>query len=381
MKVGVQLLERAVELDPTFAEAHASLATAYARWYRQGFGTAPEHLERARESLRRAQALDPEAPEVRIASACVASCCDRAGDAGLAALRMISPAPHLTAAVAELETDILRRQGKWSESGVVLERAARLESGDAHVRRELAFNYSVLGLHGDALSCIDAAIAIAPDDLANYVEKSGCLRRSGRLAEAREALEAMPGVGGRNSERGWFCQEMAEGDFGGAVARARSLAREADAPTDPREHPALLLAQALSSAGEPAEARGRFEEVRAWAEERLRTVPDNSRLLQVQALSLAGLGKRAEAVAVARRAVEIAPPSLDAVEAALALESLTEVLVAVGDPEGAVDGLKMLLAAPSRLSLAILETDSKWGAVRLSPRIEELRRLALRPTP
>ena len=65
----IDFFNRAIQVDPNFALAHAQLALAYAvgAVFRQP--GAPETDERAREEIARAQALDPDLPEVALARA------------------------------------------------------------------------------------------------------------------------------------------------------------------------------------------------------------------------------------------------------------------------------------------------------------------------
>ena len=65
----IEFFDRAIAADPDFALAHAQLALAYATGavFRQP--GAPETDERAREEIARAQALDPDLPEIALARA------------------------------------------------------------------------------------------------------------------------------------------------------------------------------------------------------------------------------------------------------------------------------------------------------------------------
>ena len=65
----IDFFNRAIEADPDFALAHAQLALAYATGavFRQA--GVPETDERARAEIARAQALDPELPEIALARA------------------------------------------------------------------------------------------------------------------------------------------------------------------------------------------------------------------------------------------------------------------------------------------------------------------------
>jgi TolB-like protein len=65
----IDFFNRAIAADPDFALAHAQLALAYATGAVFRSPGAPETDERAREEIARAQALDPDLPEIALARA------------------------------------------------------------------------------------------------------------------------------------------------------------------------------------------------------------------------------------------------------------------------------------------------------------------------
>ena len=70
-ETAVALLEKAVEVDPEFALAHAQLGFAYA-WIADFQQGRPDLIARAREELRLAERLDPQLAEVHVARSFVA---------------------------------------------------------------------------------------------------------------------------------------------------------------------------------------------------------------------------------------------------------------------------------------------------------------------
>jgi TolB-like protein/Tfp pilus assembly protein PilF len=65
----VKLLERAVEIDPGYAQAWASLAVAHGDYYWYRIDPSPTRLERMKLALDRAVELQPDLPEARLALA------------------------------------------------------------------------------------------------------------------------------------------------------------------------------------------------------------------------------------------------------------------------------------------------------------------------
>ncbi|MGB6362580.1 MAG: serine/threonine-protein kinase, partial [Thermoanaerobaculia bacterium] len=67
MRLAVEMFQRASELDPAFAQAHAWLSHAQARYYWFGHDLSEARMQLARQSAAQALALDPELPEGHVA--------------------------------------------------------------------------------------------------------------------------------------------------------------------------------------------------------------------------------------------------------------------------------------------------------------------------
>ena len=84
--------------------------------------------------------------------------------------------------------------------------------------------------------------------------------------------------------------------------------------------------------GDTVRSRTSFDSSRVILESEIARRPDDYRLLQSLAITLAGLGRRDEALRIAVRATEAMPASVDAVAGVWPQISYAEVLVTVGTP-------------------------------------------------
>ena len=101
--------------------------------------------------------------------------------------------------------------------------------------------------------------------------------------------------------------------------------------------------------------------------------PDNPRLLGELAVAEAGLGENEEALRHARRAVEILPPSVDAVEGAMCEMNLAAVLVMIGDRDATFDKLTKLVKLPfGVINYGDLKLDPVWDDLRDDPRFDRI---------
>jgi DNA-binding winged helix-turn-helix (wHTH) protein/TolB-like protein len=67
MGLAISMFDRAVKLDPTFAEAYAELSVMHSRIYRRGIDPTPDRLAKAEQAAQRALELGPDLPEAHLA--------------------------------------------------------------------------------------------------------------------------------------------------------------------------------------------------------------------------------------------------------------------------------------------------------------------------
>jgi len=156
---GLQMFENAVALDPSFAFAHAAIAIVCS-YYGYHYDQSPRWIERARESSRRASALDPVQPEVRAA-----------------------------------EGWVLYAEGKFDEA-IACEREAIARKPDCEGAYTILLrSLFSLGRYQDVIDLADVAVAASGEDYNVYSPIANSLRITGRpdrefLQRMSDALEA-----------------------------------------------------------------------------------------------------------------------------------------------------------------------------------------------
>jgi TolB-like protein/tetratricopeptide (TPR) repeat protein len=372
LRLALQMLERAVQLDPGFALAWAEIARVRAVMYLDGFDRTQRSRAEARQAIDRALKLAPESPRVRFDLGCTTTgksrlpaCSGRVwqGQKGTQRLADIQVA----------EADVLRRGGRWDEALKALDQAAELDPRGWGVAREQGVTCLYLRRYGEAESYLRKAIALAPDEHEMY----GFLAETywgwtGDLAKARAALQAMPPSGDAWPTYWWFWQEVYEGNYQEALDRtlASPVDRIGAALTWVSKN--ILVARAYSLLGRAPDARAAFQRERDRLEHLLRETPDDFSLHSALGLCLAGVGRRDEAIREGRRAIELLPISKDAVYGHGSVLTLAEIYTMVGEPELACEQLETLLAMPSTISVPILELDPRWLPLRGNPRFQAL---------
>ena len=135
---------------------------------------------------------------------------------------------------------------------------------------------------------------------------------------------------------------------------------------------AHCLAQASALKGDEANVRKYAGIARVEFEKQLEAVPEDGQIHATLGLSLAYLGRKAEAIREAERAVELLPVSRDAHFGPYIQHQLVRVYILTGENEKALDKLEPLLKIPYHLTPAWLAIDPNFDPLRQTPRFKRL---------
>jgi tetratricopeptide (TPR) repeat protein len=130
-----------------------------------------------------------------------------------------------------------------------------------------------------------------------------------------------------------------------------------------------LIARA---AGDAPNAQKAFVDAHKKLEAKLRETPDDALLLGQFSLIDAALGRKAEAIAEAQRAVQLRPLARDALDGATLLGSLAMTYAWVGDVNSAIERLEFLAKTPGGPDYGELKYSPAWDPVRKDPRFAQI---------
>jgi serine/threonine-protein kinase len=124
--------------------------------------------------------------------------------------------------------------------------------------------------------------------------------------------------------------------------------------------------------GDKAGAETELEQARLVSEKLLREAPDDPARHAQHGLILAALGRKQEAIAEGKRAVELLPESQDALDGPQATASLAQIYAWTGESDEAFRLLDHLMVVPNGLTIPLLELDQAWDPLREDPRFQAL---------
>jgi TolB-like protein/Flp pilus assembly protein TadD len=369
----LEMLERAVELDPEFALAHALLSQAHSQYYHYKYDFTDARRAKARRSAERALELQPDLAEAHLALGFYHYWCHRDYDSALAEIATAERGRPNNPEVLTAKWAVARRMGRWQEALATLERASEIDPQGYLTLYEWGGTLTMMRRYADAEEQLRRAIDVAPDrpDAYSYAALNYLLW-DGTTERARRLLLDVPTVNDPRLVHLALLFDYYDRDFGAlraGIERLRDDAIALETAYLPKE---LLRCIALEGGGDGDRARVACESAGAVLTGELGRRPYDHRLYSALGLAYAYLGRDDDAVTAARRAVEMWPVSKDAFEGARPAIELAKVYARVGDHDRAIDQLEDLLSIPCRLSVPLLRLDPAWDPLRDHPRFQEL---------
>ncbi len=373
-----QLYERALALDPGFALAHAALSEAHGRMYWFRHDPSPSRAARQREEAETALRLAPDLPQAHMAIGLAhywgRHDYRRALDEFEIALKEL---PN-DARAWELIGYIHRRLGNWEQVFEAFGKAIELNPRDANLFWDLGGgSYNFVHRYAEALSSYDRSLILAPDLYDASIRRGlTYIRWHGQLDTLRAVLSRIPSD----------AQLLGTGEFPTRRANLLLWERNPDslllllhnvrfAVFDFQDFfvpVALYSAWAHRMNGDKAAARKAFELSRMLLDSVMKELPDDWRMHAARGLTLAGLGRRDEALREAHWLQQSEVYRGDFYTGGWLAEDRARILAQAGDTEGALDEIERLLAEPSPVSVHTLRLDPLWDPLRDHPRFKAL---------
>jgi TolB-like protein/Tfp pilus assembly protein PilF len=376
----LEMLERAVGLDPTFAAAHARLSVAHTMMFRLGYDESEERLGRAKAALDDAFRLHPDLPDAHVALGYYHYWGRRAFPEAQAEFRrVLEQRPNDPDAAFGLGA-VARRQGHWADGVRYLRQAADLDPRSSNKAWDCGLALFFTRDYREAERYFDRAIALAPAWAYPYTTKARLhLSWTGDTARARRVLrEAVGKV--RLADLLTASNDvpfLLAGDSATAPALSRISLGDFDGDTVLYH---MWRGLWYRQRGEPTQARAAWDSMRvaaeAYALERRPLEASHPAEAEQSHVSLAiaygGLGRKADALAEIERAVVLLPSSQDAAWSADRAIYFAQIYIWLEEYDRALAELGRLVSVPSPLSPARLRVDPAWDPVREDSRFRRL---------
>ena len=381
-KRAAQLYTQAIALDPTFALAHAHLASTYAEIFHFH-----EPLDtwktKARSEAETALRLQPNLAEGHFALGQCIYWMDEDYDGALNQFAIAQQLSPSNANIGLLVAAIHRRQGRWEECLAAFEKIQKLDPENPNIVRNIVFTNSALRRWPEASRAIQRWRQMAPDSLvariqAGYIQ----FQWKGDPTALRSELAQVPAgedPDGIVTACGWD-GAMLERDFTRAEQLLAASPLSEVSYLNGGATPKSFLAGCTAIArGDSALAGKSFEAASKVFESAITEAPGSAERHANAGLCYAFMGRKDDAIREGRKAVELKPESKDAYDGAIMNCFLALIYARVGENDLAFPLLERLLrtsGAVDTVNYSITVNDLKtrweWDPLRADPRFQKL---------
>jgi tetratricopeptide (TPR) repeat protein len=379
----LRLLDDAIARDPHFALAHCLASRFHGELYWYGYDRSRSRLTQAKIAADTALRLQPDSSDVRLALAYYYYYGYRDYELARTELAIAQKAAPNDAEVWDAAAAIDRRQGRWEDALANFEKAKELDPRNGSVLWNVAETYGCLGRDDEAARGFASGIEANPGaHLFSIARAAIALRTSGDLAPLRAALREIPPEfdpgGGVTNIAVRVC--VMEGDYDGAERRLKESrydrfndigvggpAAILDGYTFPKAWYEGLIAR-----GRGNDSAAAFAAAQDVVEDDLAKSPDDAKLIAMLALVHAMRGRKDDAIAMGRRAVDLLPIARDAYDGPLLATKLAAIYAHFGEADRTLDLLTELVTIPNGPTSGTLRVEPEWNPVRDDPRFTKL---------
>jgi TolB-like protein len=373
--------QQAIARDPNFALAMARLAECRLtqHWFIETFTEA--ELAEVKKTAEHALVLAPDLAETHVSHGLFYYYGYRQYEQALAEFgRALQLQPN-NAQALEFSGLVYRRQGQWQRCLDTLKKSLEQDPRNADVAGNLSQTYCSLRMWQDAERRGKHALGIDPSDVigmrALYL---AILNGSGDIKRAQGVLAAFPSTNDLISSSASGIVPTVTGDraYVSVIARDFEAALriwDAGAYTAADQRRRLSAKATIRAlAGDFTGAEADAEKARQLLEERLRQRPNERVSMRQLIWVYLDLKRDADALKLARRAVDLLPPERDALLGNANLAGLAEVEARTGAASDAIAILRRLLTIPAgeTVSIARLKIDPVWEPLRSDPQFQQL---------
>ena len=357
--------ERAVSIDPEFAEAHAQLGKMHAhiKWYRHDLSQ--KRMDLSKASIDRAMNLKPNNAIVRIARGTYFYHGFRDYGKALADYTLARElAPGNISAIYRIGL-IYRRLGDFEKAVLNMEQAISLDPRSVLMLQNLAGSYVALRRYNEVSSIIDRTDALESEMTNATYGINSIYYASGN---ANQAISFLKNI--KNFERLKFHYNIILKNYEGIEQILTDYQNDFITSVQsyfPRSYFQGILNEGL---GNNADAIKYFNRTIKHLKNKINEYPNDPRFYSTLGLAYARLGKNKEAIDAGLKAIDILPISKDAMFGPNYEKSLCHIYSIIGEKNKALEKIEYLSVIPNGFHYGELKMDPDFDSIRNESRFQ-----------
>jgi eukaryotic-like serine/threonine-protein kinase len=372
-QLAVQMFQKAVDIDSTFALAYARLGLAHAGMCINKYDPLVDHLTRAKVAVNRALELQPNLAYAHSALGYYYYWGLQDYDRALEQFAIAQAGATSDPEILGAKGYVWRRQGKFRAALHELKQVFLLNPRDGVLAYEIAFTYYKLCEFDAAERFLNISIALAPDQSVAYEQKAWVYYLwRGDTSLARATLGSIPNQDNNSTRLSWFWHHVLSRNYSKALSELSQILPIPENDQQNFTPRVQSIAMVYHLMRDETRAAIYFDSARCFLESELAVRPDDARVHSALGIVYAGLGRKDDAIREGRAGVELCPVSRDAMTGTHRVECLALVYIQVGEFDAALDQMEYLLSIPSSFSVAYYRLDPRYDALRSLPRYQRL---------
>jgi len=374
IRIAIRMYEKAVELDPMFALAHAELSRAHVRMYFGYYDRSEERLALAKQAVDRAFELNPNLPEAHMALGWYYYHGHLDYDRALEQFAITRKSQPNNSWLFAGIGSVQRRQGKYEQALANWKRASELDPRSANRAANLGVTFMLLRKYSEAERYFNRAISLSPDLPRGYNSKAWLyVRWEGSTEKARAVLEeAVQNIKlAENTDivNSLVDIDVLDGNYQEALDRLSLKSEDIDKMGYSN---ALRYARIYGYMNKNELAKKYYDDARSILESKIEEHPEDAWFHSSLGIAYAGLGHKEEAIREGKLGVELLPVNKEAMRGTYRVEDLARIYVMVDEFDAAIEQLEFLLANPGVMTIPLFRLDPAWDPLRGHPRFKKL---------
>ena len=359
--------ERAVAIDPDFAEAHAELGRMHVqlKWYR--YDLSENRMKMSKKSIDRAMSLKPNNSIIRAARGKYYYHGFRDYGKALADFTLSRElAPGNISTIYNIGL-IYRRLGDYEKAVANIEQAVSLDPRSILMLNNLSNSYVALREYDKATSIANKSFELGSNSSAGGGSRVSSYFFS--TGDTKKAIEIL-----NDSNSGFYNQKL---NFyrilkdNEAITNILSLSND-DSFGDVRDFFTRDYYSGIANSflGRNKEAKQDFIKSINYLKEQINLYPEDARFYTSLGLSYARIGDKKKAVEAGMKGVEILPISRDAMFGPFYEKTLAIIFLINGDKNKALEMIEYLSVVPNGFHYGELLSDPDFDSIRNEPRFQ-----------
>jgi len=374
-KMAEEFFEKAIDLDPDFAAAYARLGANHADYWWHYFDRDSLRLTKAKASIDKANELNPDLFEVKLASGQIHYHGFREYEEALEHLFEALEMKPGNSEVLSYLGYVKRRQGNYQECIDYLLEAYQSDPLSSNIPFTLGETYELQREYEQAISFFDRGILLSPEWHGSYAQKAHVMfEYKGDIDSSISVLKASLQ---KIAFKDVSLYELANfyylnGEYENALITLKEL-KESDLTEQFKYHSKYKLKGDIYLAkGQNKESMIYYDSARIHIESRVEENPREPKYRSLLGMVYARLGMHDEAVKEGLLATQLMPESLDAWAGYERQIDLARIYSIAGKQDLAFKKIDYLLSTPGNFSKNGIELDPEFNNLRNSDGYNEL---------